>query len=117
MECRAYFRKHLGPRFMAAGLTVSFEPNQAAGIQFDVPVPEEYREPIIKGIKDGMSARFPDFLNTGRILIKEVADHPVDSSAWAFYLSARCVIDQAYTLSQVKYQELSGSLSDSEGSS
>jgi hypothetical protein len=109
VEVYGYFRQHMGPRFIAAGLKISFEYDRTPGIHFRAPVSEEYRGAILKGIKDGLSARFPMFSETGSVWIKEVTEHPVDSSKWAFYLAARCVIEQAYVLAQLKTEELTRS--------
>jgi hypothetical protein len=109
VEIYAYFSKILGPRSMAAGLRISFGYGQTRGIQFSVPVNEEYREAIIKGIKDGMSERFIDFRESGSVSIKE---HPIHSSRWAFYLAARLVIEQAYMLTQLKVEELTKQASE-----
>src|SRR5262245_56059507 len=94
IELYASFSQHLGPRFDAAGLRVQFHYNQAPGIQFRVPVPEEYRDSILRGIQDGMAARFPDFPSSGSIWITEVSAHEVDSSQRAFYRVARSIIEQ-----------------------
>lgn len=106
VEVYGYFKKHLGPRFMGAGLRLQFHYNQTPGIHFKTVVSEEYRGAILKGIKDGMSIRFPDFFETGSVWITEVAEHPVDSSQMAFYQVARCVIEQAYALTQMKREHL-----------
>jgi len=98
-EVRGYFACHLGPRFMAAGLTLQFRYNFAPGIHYKVAVNDEYRTAIRKGIEDGMGLRFPAF--PGSVWITAVEEHPVDSSKMAFYLAARSVIDQAYSLAQV----------------
>ena len=98
LEVYGYFKKHLGPRLMSAGLRLQFHYNQAPGIHFKAAVSEEYREAILKGIKDGMSIRFLDFPATGSIWITEVTEHPVDSSQIAFYQAARCAIEEAYAL-------------------
>jgi hypothetical protein len=86
---------------MGAGLKLQFHDNQAPGIHFKAAVNEVYREAILNGIKDGMSARFPNFPATGSIWITEVAEHPIDSSEMAFYLAARLVIEEAYALTQL----------------
>lgn len=90
---------------MGAGLGLQFHHNQTPGIHFKTPVREEYREAIVKGIKDGMSIRFPDFPETGSIWITEVTEHTVDSSPMAFYLAARCVIEEAYALTHAKHAD------------
>ena len=90
---------------MGAGLRLQFHPNQPPGIHYKVAVNEEYRAAILKGIKDGISIRFPNFSETASIWITEVTEHPVDSSQLAFYIAARCAIDQAYCLSQVAYEQ------------
>jgi hypothetical protein len=106
LEVCGSFRQNLGPRFMSAGLRLQFRYDQPTrGIHFKADVSEEYRGSIIKGIKEGMSARFPDFAQTGSVWITEATEHPVDSSQWAFYLAARGVIEQAYALTQLKYQQ------------
>jgi len=98
------FSKYVGARFMGAGLRLQFHYNQIPGIHFKVAIREEYREATLKGIKDGMSIRFPDFPETGSIWITEVAEDPIESSEMAFYLAARCVIDQAFSLTQVAHE-------------
>lgn len=87
---------------MGAGLRLQFHYNQVPGVHFKVAVADEFREAIRKGIKDGMSLRFPDFPETGSFWITEATEHPVDSSQVAFYLAARCAIEQAYALTQLK---------------
>jgi hypothetical protein len=102
VEAYGHFSQHLGPRYMAAGLRIKFEYNQIPGTHFKVAVSEEYRESIVNGIKESMSIRFPDFPETGSIWMTEVTEHPIDSSLRAFYLAARCVIELAYTLTQLR---------------
>ncbi len=102
VEVGSYFSMHLGPRFMGAGVKVQFHYNQTPGIHYQTSVSEEYRASILQGIQDGMAIRFPEFPNTASIWITEVNEHPVDSSQMAFYLAARCVIDQAYSLSLIR---------------
>jgi hypothetical protein len=102
VEVYAHFSEHLGPRYMAAGVRLQFHYNQLPGVHFKVAVREEYREAILKGITGGMSARFPNFPQTGSVWITEVTEHPVDSSPLAFYFAARCAVDLGYTLTQVK---------------
>lgn len=105
VEVHSYFSKHLGPRYMGAGLKLQFHSNQPPGIHYKVAVNEEYRAAILKGIEDGVSIRFPDFPKTASIWITEVNEHPVDSSQIAFYIAARCAIDQAYCLSQIAHEQ------------
>lgn len=105
VEIYSYYTKHLGPRLIGAGLRLQFHYNQVPGIHYKVPVNEEYRGAILKGIEDGMSIRFPNFPKTASIWITEVGEHPVDSSWMAFYMAARCVIDQAYSLTQVMREQ------------
>jgi len=105
LEVYGSFSQNLGPRFMSAGLRLQFRYDQPApGVHFKSTVSEEYKGSIIEGIKDGMSARFPDFPETGSVWITEATEHPTDSSPWAFYLAARCVVEQAYALTQL-YQQ------------
>jgi hypothetical protein len=100
LEVYTFFTIHLGPRYEAAGLRVQFHYNQTPGIHFRVDLPDEYRAAIIKGIEEGMAARFPDFPSTGSNWVTEVTAHEVDSSQRAFYRARRLVIDQAYSLSE-----------------
>jgi hypothetical protein len=93
------FSKHLGPRFLGAGLGLQFLYNQTPGIHFKVDVEAQYQEAIVKGIKDGMSDLFPQFPASGSIWIVKVEEHPVDSAQIAFYAAARAAIEQAYSLS------------------
>lgn len=98
VEVYGSFSKHLGPRFMAAGLGIRFHYNQSAGIHFKVDVPDIFREAIIKGLSDGMADRFPQFPKTGSIWVTSIKIHEVDSSWSAFYQVARMVIEQSYYL-------------------
>ncbi len=98
VELYASFSQHIGPRFEAAGLRLQFHYNQTPGVHFRVPVSEEYRAAILRGIEEGMAARFPEFPATGSIWITEVTVHEVDSSQRAFYRVARSIIEQAYAL-------------------
>ena len=106
MEIYGYFKRHLGPRMSGAGLRVQFHYNQPSGIHYKTSVSEEYKSAIVKGLEDGMAIRFPDRLKTASIWITEVNEHPVDSSRMAFYQAARCVIEQAYTITKVKPTDL-----------
>jgi hypothetical protein len=98
IELYASFNQHLGPRFEAAGLRVQFHYNQTPGIHFRVPVSEDYRAAIMRGIQEGMALRFPQFPESGSIWITEVTKHEVDSSQRAFYRVARSIIEQAHAL-------------------
>ena len=89
---------HLGPRFEAAGLRIQFHYNQTPGIHFKTEPPAEYRDSILRGLRDGLASRFPEFPATGSVWILEIAEHEVDSSQRAFYRAARMVIDQAFSL-------------------
>ena len=89
---------HLGPRYEAAGLRIQFHYNQAPGIHFRIEPPAEYRDSIVQGLRDGLASRFPEFPATGSVWITEIAEHEVDSSQRAFYLAARMVMDQAFSL-------------------
>jgi hypothetical protein len=98
VELVSYFSRHLGPRFEAAGLRVQFHYNQQPGIHFKVEPSEEYREAILKGLREGMALRFPDFPSTASIWITEILEDEVASSQRAFYKAARLVVDQANSL-------------------
>jgi len=101
-EVYIQFRQHVGPNFIAAGLRLQFHYNQIPGIHFKAAGNGEFREPLLKGIKDGMSIRFPNFPETGSIWITEVSPDPVHSSRWAFYLAGRCAVEQAFALTQLR---------------
>ena len=98
LELVASFRRHLGPRFEAAGLRVQFHSNQTPGIHVRVPVSEEYRASIVRGLQDGMASCFPHGAASACIWVTEVTDHEVDSSQDAFYRLARSIIEQARAL-------------------
>jgi len=85
----------------SAGLRVQFHYNQKPGVHFKVEPPEEYRAAILRGIDDGMAARFPDFPKTGSIWITEILDDKVNSCERAFYKAGRLVIEQTYALKQI----------------
>jgi len=91
---------------MSAGLRVSLSFNDAPGIHYKAAISEEYRAAIAQGLRDGLAIRFADSMDKASIWISEVNEDPVDSSQMAFYLVARCVIDQAHTLTHVKLNEL-----------
>lgn len=98
IELSVSYRAHLGPRFEAAGLRVQFHYNQLPGIHFRVPVSAEYRDSILRGIQDGMAARFPQFPASGSVWITEVVEDEVASNQRAFYRVGRAIIEQAYVL-------------------
>ena len=85
----------------SAGLRVQFHYNQLPGIHFKAQPHEEYRNAILKGIEEGMAARFPDFPKTGSVWISEIIDNQIDSCELAFYRAGLLVIEQAYSLQQI----------------
>lgn len=100
VEIYGSFSKHLGPRFSGAGVGVQFQYNQEGGIHFKADVPSEYREAIVKGLRDTMAIRFPEFPSSASIWVTRVDAHEIDSSRAAFYQAARMVVEQAFSLSQ-----------------
>ena len=100
IEVYGAFSQHLGPRFSSAGLAIQFHYNQEPGIHFKADVPTEYRDAILKGLRDAISIRFPDFPESASIWITRVDAHKVKSSSVAFYRAARMVVEQAYSLTQ-----------------
>jgi hypothetical protein len=104
LEISGKFRQHHGPRYSGAGLTIQFHYNQTPGIHFKVQVDDEFREYILKGLKDGMASRFPDFPSTGSIWITGIDDNGIDSSQNAFYKAARMAIEQAFAISTIPSQ-------------
>ena len=90
---------------------MQFPYNEAPGIHYKVAVRDEYRTAILQGLNDGMTVRFTDFAASASIWITGVDEHPIDSSRWAFYLAARCAIEQAYTLTQLKLSDFEGQTS------
>ena len=79
---------------------MQFHYNQPPGVHFKVEPPQEYRSAILRGIEEGMTARFPHFPSSGSIWITEVTVHDADSSQRAFYRTGRLVIDQAFALTE-----------------
>src|ERR1044072_6574582 len=79
IELYSYFSQHFGPRYEPAGLRIQCHYNQTPGLHFKVPVSEEYRSEILRGIQEALTLRFPDFPTTGSIWITEVTEHEVDS--------------------------------------
>jgi hypothetical protein len=106
LTIRSQFSKHLGPRFIGAGLTLQFHYNQPPGIHIKAETLPEYEQAILLGITDSMSLRFPSFLENGSVWVTEIVDHPVDSSQWAFYLAARSAVEQAYALAEPNLYEV-----------
>ena len=103
VEICSWYSLHLGPRFEGAGLRVQFHYNQKPGIHFKVdPAEVSYRGYIEKGLQEGLEARFPDLIKTAAVWVTEIQDDRVNSSAQAFYRVARLVIDQAYSLAQLR---------------
>jgi hypothetical protein len=98
VEVYGLYSQHLGPRYEGAGLRLQFHWNQEPGVHFKVVPPKEYEEAILKGIKEGLAARFPHMPTTASIWITEITAHEVDSSQRAFYRAGRMAIDQAYSL-------------------
>jgi hypothetical protein len=107
VEIYGHFSKHAHPCFIGGGLSLQFHYNQVPGIHFKVAVRgEEYRNAIVRGIKEGMSIRFPDFPASGSIWITKVTMDAEVSMPSVFYILARCVIEQAYAFTQLEEQEL-----------
>ena len=79
---------------------MQFHYNQVPGIHFKAEVPSEYREAILKGLRDAMALRFPEFPKSASIWITRVEVHEVDSSRVAFCQVARMVVEQAFLLTQ-----------------
>src|SRR2546421_8113872 len=100
VEVHCTFSQHRGPRFVGAGLWIQFHYNQTPGIHFKADVPSEFCEAILKGLRDGMALRFPQFPKSASIWITRVDAHDVDTSSMAFYRAARMVVEQAYSLTQ-----------------
>lgn len=92
IELYLSFSQHLGPRYEAAGLRVQFHYNQMPGVHFRVPVADEYWEAILRGIQDGMAARFPRHLDYRGLVARDAF------SQRAFYRAARSIVEQAYML-------------------
>jgi hypothetical protein len=109
MEVTCSYRIHLGPRFEAAGLRIQFHYNQAPGVHFKIRPSEEYQSAILKGIDEGMKARFPDFPKSGSIWITEIIEDEIDSSERAFYRAGRLAIEQAFAIRQITGGRLDGS--------
>ena len=107
MEIYSYFKKHLGPRSMSAGLRLRFDEGHGdPGLRFGADVSHEYQAAIGKGLEDGLSIRFSDSRNTVSIRVESTDEDHVDSSEMAFYLAARCAIEQAFVLTHVKLEDL-----------
>lgn len=101
IELNCGYNHHLGGRIEGAGLRIQFHYNQPPGIHFKVEPPWDYGEAILKGLKEGLALRFPDFPSTGSIWVLEIFAHPTSSSQLAFYKAARMIIDQAYSLTEI----------------
>ncbi len=106
MEIYSYYNKNLGPKSQSAGLRVQFIENRGEpGIHYKTDVGHEYRAAIVKGLEDGLAIRFPDSRHTASITIEASDEHPIDSCPNAFYLTARCIIEQAYVLSHITLED------------
>ena len=100
VEVRGYFSQHLGPRYQAAGVSLQFHSNQGSGIVCKASSSQpSYVRAIIKGIEDGLIARYGSAPIPRAIWITKIEEHPVDSSDVAFYLAARGAIDLAHSVS------------------
>lgn len=100
----ASFSKHLGPRFIAAGVELQFHYNQLPGVHLRVEISKEFREAIISGIKAGMADRFPNFPDTGTIWVTRVEEHPVDSSFSSFFQAARLAVELAFAQTRPEFR-------------
>lgn len=99
IEVHASFSRHLGPRYERAGVSLQFHPNQGVGIACKVPGAEpSYEQAVVKGIEDGLSARYGSAPMRCAIWITKMEQHPTDSSELAFYLAARGAIDLAHAV-------------------
>lgn len=98
LEVFASYRRHLGPRYEAAGVRLQFHYNQVPGIHLRAEVPVEYRDAIVDGIETAMSRRYPGLLSRASVWVVEIVDDEVDSSPVAFRRAAEAAIEQAYFL-------------------
>ncbi|MDN2710184.1 hypothetical protein O0880_12215 [Janthinobacterium sp. SUN118] len=98
IEHLAWFSQHLGGRFRTAGLRIQFHDNQDRGIHWKVACPDEYRDAILHGLRDGLNDCFPGYLASGSVWINEVIIDDVSSSANAFYRAGLLVAAQAKAL-------------------
>ena len=82
---------------VSAGLRIQFHYNQPPGVHFKVEPPDEYRAAIVRGIKDGLALRFPDFCASASVWVTGITADPVESSSAAFYQVARMAVDLAHS--------------------
>jgi hypothetical protein len=105
LEVFGSFRRHLGPRFEAAGVGLVFLPDRPFGVDFTV----ECSDPLVisairRGIEERVSELFSDLRCSFRVQVSKIDYDEVDSCARAFYLAARAAIDQAFVISNTKYE-------------
>ena len=93
IELYSCFSQHLGPRFEAAGLRVQFHYNQTPGIHFRVPVSEQYRAAITRGIQEGLASRFPQFPVSGSVWITEVTEHKTGQGLWEWLVYSNPIVE------------------------
>ena len=99
IEVHGHFSRHLGPRFQTAGVSLQLHSNQGSGIVCKVANAEPaYVDAIVKGVEDGLLARYGSVSIPRAIWITRIEEHPVDSSEAAFYLAARGAVDLLYSV-------------------
>ena len=86
-----WFEKHLGPRFMTAGVRISLCVSDTYSFTSEATWPEsDYTLAVERGVRDGLLESGCDPDEGVNIILKSIAWHTVDSSEQAFYLAAKC---------------------------
>jgi translation elongation factor EF-G len=99
------FRRHLGPRFQHADVTIQFLFHDKYEFSSLAKWSQEnYDDTVERGIKDGLSDLGYDLEKGIKITLTNIGYHEVDSSEWAFYLAAKCA---AKSIADLIYKQTS----------
>lgn len=99
------FNEHIGPTFNFAGISIRLQRAPETTISFgSIEITEEFKEPIIKGILDGLSDIGLDPDEKVSATIVAVEEHEVHSNAWSFYLASRIAVSSRKTLHTLEYK-------------
>ena len=102
------FSEHVGPRFIAAGLTMRLEyADDYKFVSNAVWESEDYTEAVERGVLDGLIESEIDPELGIHITLLQVDFDPIDSSWMAFYAAAKSIIFSKVVISEARKSKIS----------
>lgn len=102
-----HFSEHVGPSFIAAGLTLRLEyADDYKFVSDAVWESENYTEAVERGVLDGLIESEINPELGIHITLLQVDFHSIDSSEMAFYAAAKSVIVSRATISEARKSKI-----------